>query len=370
MRFTKTITTYVLMLISGLVLISWGNAGHVSIADHISLSFNDEMQPFNDWVSYIADHSSDADYRKSDDPDEGVRHYIDIDDYPEFVSNGKISQSLDEMIATHGYSKVYNIGVLPWATLNTYDSLVACLQRHDWEKSKYFAADLSHYVGDGHMPLHITSNYDGRQTNNSGIHSRYESDMINAHVQEVTFTGKPVNHIDNISQYVFNYLYANYPYVDSILKADDYAKTFSTSTSSTEYKDALWNKTRDFTGLLLNNASHALAELIYNAWLESGKPTIDGTDIPASAVSSVDINVFPNPGYGNTEINFNLNYISWVQVEVYDLTGKRIATLCNKKLQSDTYHFNWGTQEQPSGIYMVKLTTDKESASKKLIIAR
>ena len=75
---------------------------------------------------------------------------------------------------------VIDQGVLPWATQITYDSLVNCFTRFDWAKAVLFASDLGHYVGDAHNPLHITRNYNGQYSGNYGVHSRYESGMINA----------------------------------------------------------------------------------------------------------------------------------------------------------------------------------------------
>jgi hypothetical protein len=34
---------------------------------------------------------------------------------------------------------------------------------------------LGHYIGDAHVPLHTTSNYNGQKTNQHGIHGLWES---------------------------------------------------------------------------------------------------------------------------------------------------------------------------------------------------
>ena len=55
------------------MLISWGGAGHYKISYASGLSFNSQMVQFNPWVSVLADHASDADDRKSWDPNEGPK---------------------------------------------------------------------------------------------------------------------------------------------------------------------------------------------------------------------------------------------------------------------------------------------------------
>ena len=123
------------LILIALILMSWGNTGHKIISGNAALSFNSEMEEFHSWVNALVDHASDADIRKQWDPDEGPRHYIDIDLYDDFQLYGSIPQDIDEAIATHGYEFVYEAGVLPWATKNTYDSLVACFLRLDWDNA-------------------------------------------------------------------------------------------------------------------------------------------------------------------------------------------------------------------------------------------
>ncbi|HEC42274.1 MAG TPA: hypothetical protein ENI20_05545 [Bacteroides sp.] len=167
-------------LILSVLFLSWGWKGHRLIGTNTMLFLNEEMSQFSHWPELLSAHASDADYRKGSDPDEGPRHYLDIDNYPEFDSTGRIPSTLDSIYLIHHPNFVEDQGYLPWATETTYDSLKACFQRGDWDKAVLVAADLGHYVGDAHMPLHITRNYNGKFTGNDGIHSRYESDMIEA----------------------------------------------------------------------------------------------------------------------------------------------------------------------------------------------
>lgn len=260
------------------LLSSWGWQGHQKINSSVSSSFTGEMEQFNTWVDFLTEHASDADYRKSDDPSEGPRHYIDIDNYPEFIAAGRIPHTLDSCIDAHGSTFVDDNGYLPWATLASYDDLVLFLKAGDWGNAKIAAADLGHYVADGHMPLHITRNYNGQFTGNSGIHSRYESTMIGEYINEINYTGSPLEDIDDIRTYIFNYLYRNYLYVDSVILADDYAQGVAGGSSGSVYISSLWGKTDDFTIALFKNGSQALANLIYNAWSEAGKPSIGDSE--------------------------------------------------------------------------------------------
>jgi len=352
------------------LLTSWGATGHFKISESSSLSFNSQMQDFLSWVQFLSDHASDADIRKDTDPEEGPKHYIDIDGYPEFVANGSIAQSLQTVISTHGYAFVESNGILPWATERAFDSLRNCMQRHDFAKAKIFAADLGHYVADGHMPLHITSNYNGQLTGNDGIHSRYESSMINSNISQIIYTGSDIAEIQDVNQYIFNYVYANYQYKDSVLLADNYAKSINSNTSSSGYKQALWNKTKGFTLVLFKNASHALAELIYTAWIQAGSPNLNSNGISDPTLLSNFIlnDVFPNPFSSETNITFLLKEDTRVLMQLRDESGHTVKTLINDTLNSGNHSILLNKENFASGMYYLVLNNGKYIQVKKLLI--
>lgn len=354
-------------------LVGWGNSGHVIINKNVVLSLPDEMNAFQDWGDFLAEHSSDADYRKSSDPNEGPKHYIDIDNYPEFITNGFINQNFDSLVALHGYSFVLDQGTLPWAILAMYDSLVATFQRYDFDKAKYFAADLGHYVGDGHMPLHLTRNYNGQYTNQYGVHSRYESSMMNLYSDQISFSGAGVDSIENVSDFVFEFMYENYTYVDSVLLADSQAMDLAGSTSGDLYYAELWNLSQSFTTDLLFNASHRLTALIYTAWLHAGKP------LPETAVEyalSANINSFelhqnyPNPFNATTTIKYRLMKQGYVEFKIFNSLGKEIVTLVEGYQSAGEYDIRWDAANLSSGLYFYQLQTGDWSDLKKILLIK
>ena len=365
----KHLFAKIFLLAISIVLISWGSVGHNKINTDASLSYNTQMSQFNAWTSTLAYHASDADYRKSSDPTEGPKHYIDIDKYAEFITNGRIPQTLDSVIQHYGGTFVSNNGILPWATKVTFDSLRNCFARLDWDKAVLFAADLGHYVGDGHMPMHITANYDGKSTDNDGIHSRYESTMISAYIGQINYTGMEISVIPDVNQYIFNYLYKNYIYVDSVLAADNYAKSKG-STTSTSYKAALWDKTKSFTIPLFRNASHALTELIYTAWVQAGSPVMLHTSvfsIDARKSCSLGQNI-PNPFEHSTTINYELTKNSDLLLQVKDMRGKTIATIVNEHKAIGSYSLEWSPENMPAGIYYLVMKTNESVEVKKIVL--
>jgi hypothetical protein len=366
----KYFSSAIALLALSVVLISWGGVGHSKISASAALSFNTEMQDFNTWVDFLRDHASDADTRKGGDPTEGPKHYIDIDNYNLFITTGRIPQTLDSVNNLYGAAAVLDNGILPWATKASFDSLRNCFQRHDFTKAKIFAADLGHYVADGHMPLHITKNYNGQLTGATGIHSRYESTMISAYISQITYSGENISKISDVNQYIFDYLYNNYTYVDSVLMADTYAKSISGgSTSSTAYKTALWNKSKGFTIPLFKRASHALAEMIYTAWVQAGSPSLISTtslDTKALNNDKLEQNT-PNPFSVSTKFNFTLTENSKVLVQVNDINGNAIATLYDEMLAEGKHTCEWTPDNVPAGIYYLVMKTGNYTQVKKMV---
>ena len=362
------LSTLALLTLS-VLLTSWGGVGHKKISEAAALSFNQQMQDFNSWTAFLRDHAPDPDTRKYSDPTEGPKHFIDIDNYSEFNTKGRIPQTWDSINLIYGSAVVIGNGTLPWATKNTFDSLVSCMKRRNFAKAQVFAADLGHYVGDGHMPLHITNNYDGGETGQKGIHSRYESTMISAKIAQIVYNGEDATEINNVSQYIFDYIYKNNSYCDSILNADTYAKTQSGGLYNTTYTNALWDKTKSFTIPLFQRASHTLASLIYTAWIQAGSPSliITGIEDPAALEVAVLNQNMPNPFTSSSHITYSLKEKTDVLMEVRDINGKTISTLVNESLAKGNYTADWTPEYSKPGIYYLVLHTGNFVQVKKMV---
>ena len=330
----KSTPRILLLFIFCLFLVSWGAVGHKIINSKCTDSFPTSMSAFKIWSDSLSIHSSDADTRKNVDKTESPKHYIDIDVYPEFITSGRIASTYDSIVSIHGAPYIVSNGSLPWATINMYDTLVVDFRKHKWHKAMLDASDLGHYVGDGHMPLHLTENYDGGMTNQTGIHSRYETAMVGTFSTALSnYGGAEVHSVSNVTKYIFDYIYVDYQYKDSVLAADTYAKTVSSDTKSSLYTSALWSKAQ-FTTLLMHNASHSLAELIYTAWLEAGSPTF-GIVNDVSTAFNKKVFAYPNPTTGRIELSGEELYITEAISSTGVLLGRYsgrnvdLSNLCN-----------------------------------------
>lgn len=359
------------ILICSLFIIGWGWRGHSIINFNTILSALPEMEFFEYWADSLSVHASDADARKSIDPNEGPRHYIDIDNYPEFIQSGMINQNFDSLVAIHGYNFVIDQGILPWAILRRIDSLQNAFENDEWREAMLHASDLGHYIADSHNPLHITRNYNGQYTGQYGIHSRYESNMINQYYNQINYGGDTLIYIENLSDYVFNTIYENYSYVDSVLLADSIATAFAGGTTSPLYYEKLWELTKSFTILLFKNASYKLTCLIYTAWVNAGSPVTGGIEDDRNYPINYELSQsYPNPFNPTTIIRYKVPELSYLTIKVYDVLGNEVASLVDEDKHTGEYEVEFDGAGLPSGIYFCQLQVGNFLDTKKMVLIK
>jgi hypothetical protein len=85
--------------------------------------------------------------------------------------------------------------------------------------------------------------------------------------------------------------------------------------------------------------------------------------------SITNFNVFPNPYFKETNINYTLNRQSEIQLEVYSILGERIAILYKGMQISGTYHYTFNASEYGygAGIYYLRLNIDNALITKKMV---
>ena len=89
-------------------------------------------------------------------------------------------------------------------------------------------------------------------------------------------------------------------------------------------------------------------------------------DLPQAKITSS-----PNPTSGESNIVFTTPAAGHTLLEVYDLNGRNIATLFNREAEANQkYSLNFNGSSLPNGIYIYRLTTQKETIIHKFIIAR
>ncbi|GEM_PF-3231520 len=79
---------------------------------------------------------------------------------------------------------------------------------------------------------------------------------------------------------------------------------------------------------------------------------------------------YPNPFNPSTVIKFGLPNAENVKLEIYNLLGQKVDELINAKLSAGVHEVTFNADNLPSGIYLYKLTTDKFSEIKKMMLMK
>jgi hypothetical protein len=362
--------------------LAWGSVGHRAIAAHYGDDLPLALQPLRANDAWIVQHVTDPDTRKSTVPSEGMRHFIDIDAYPEYA-NGTLTHDLNALIAQYGLSTVQSRGIAPWAIAEVVDSMSTAMTQGNWDLAKLLTADLCHYVGDLHQPLHCTYNYDGQFTGNGGIHSRYETTMINTYQAQLTFASDEAVHEPSALEAAFDLAGDSQSLVATLLAADNAAKAAAGgSTSSGTYYAELWNRTRAMTNARLSAAAVMTASLVTTAWMDAGMPTVPGTPVgagdPAPALALAPVVVaMPSPAAGAVSVRYAFPASGPGSVIVFDARGRRVATLAQGEQRPGGAWATWNPRDVASGafaatpgVYFIRIEQTGRNAETRVVVAR
>ena len=212
--------------------------------------------------------------------DEAPNHFVDfglpsLGPYP-FAG---LPRDYTQAVEKFGMTEMKRIGLLPWREAEMYGNLRRGFESFTRQTPfartdvVLFSAVAAHYIQDAHQPFHATENFNGQQTGNDGIHSRFERDLIERYESRLTLTPSPVKTIGNVRDTAFDALLASNRAVDSILKADKDALG-SGDTYDDTYFDKFFAAVKPVLEQQLSAAISATASVIVSAWEQAGRPTL------------------------------------------------------------------------------------------------
>jgi len=97
-------------------------------------------------------------------------------------------------------------------------------------------------------------------------------------------------------------------------------------------------------------------------------PLTDSEDMLPSAFELN--NAYPNPFNPTTNISYSVGQYGFVDVAIYDVTGRVVESLVNGYQEQGNYELTWNAGGLPSGLYFVKLTADKFTQTQKLMLIK
>ncbi len=247
-------------------LAAWGRKGHRIVA---RLALEDLPQGPSAWFkgreAFVQAHSSDPDEWKED-AQEGPRHFLDMDRYP-----GQVPTLRGEARERVGPAIFQRAGQVPWVVQDRVKLLTEAFRKADRAQVAFQAAVLSHYVGDLHVPLHTVSSFDGQATGQRGIHSRWETGLVDRLSTEPQV--RPAALEPGLLQAPWRWLEETHALVPALLADDRASGPAPGRTPSGSYWMAFARRQEGTVLDQLARAGHHTAQLILVAWNEAGRPT-------------------------------------------------------------------------------------------------
>ena len=264
---------------------AWGFNGHKFITARAIDLLPPELRPFfQRFKTTVVEHSIDPDtYRTMGWVEEPPRHFLDLDAYGPFPFR-ELPHDYTEAVAKRGAVFVTKNGVVPWRAQEVYVQLRDAfmqlpVQGYARDNVKLFSAVLAHYTGDAFQPLHAAVNYDGRDTGQTGIHSRFESELFDRYQDKLKIAPAPLMMIPDAREFIFASLTSSFSFVDRILASDREAIK-----GRAVYDEAYFAKLFEESGPImeqrLSGAITGIASLIAQAWVDAGRPALPADDPP------------------------------------------------------------------------------------------
>jgi len=79
---------------------------------------------------------------------------------------------------------------------------------------------------------------------------------------------------------------------------------------------------------------------------------------------------YPNPFNPSTTIRYQLPVASEVKLEVYDVLGKKVATLVSERQAAGYYQYVWNANGLTSGVYFYRLQAGGFVETKKMMLVK
>ena len=195
-----------------------------------------------------------------------------------------------ECVSAFARDKLSEHGILPYHLASWQNRLTQAFEEKDEKQILRLSADLGHYIGDAHVPLHTTKNYNGQLTDQVGIHAFWESRIpeLFADSEFNYFVGK-ADYIENTSDFFWEIVLSSNALVDSVLLIEkDLSLKFPEDkqycydqrgegiarTQCKEYASAYRKRMNGMVEERMKNSIHSIGSAWYTAWINAGQPDL------------------------------------------------------------------------------------------------
>ncbi len=272
---------------------SWGFFAHKKINRMAVFTLPPKMIKFyKKNIEFITEHAVDPDKRRYAVDGEAAHHYIDIDHYAE---NGEspfkvVPKKWKDAVAKFTEDTLQAYGIVPWHVNVVVNRLTKAFEEKNYNKIIRLSADLGHYIGDSHVPLHVTENYNGDMTGQHGIHGFWESRLPELKAKNYDFFVGRAKYVSHILDDEWTTIKGSFAAKDSVLnlekilnsefpKDQKYAYenrgNVLVKAYSEEYASDYNNMLNGMVERRMTRAILKVGSYWYTAWINAGQPNLN-----------------------------------------------------------------------------------------------
>ncbi len=282
--------TLALFLILAHTSFCWGFYAHRKINQYAVFLLPPEMMVlYKPNIGFLEEHAVDPDKRRYAIPEEGPRHYIDIDHYGVFPYDS-LPRKWNDALARFSEDTLNTYGIVPWWLQTMLFRLTTAFKEKSQAKILKLSAEIGHYIADSHVPLHANKNYNGQYTDQKGIHGFWESRIpeLLAEKEWDFFIGK-AEYIKKPVDFIWARVIESAAAADTVLKFEkELSITFPSNQRyafedrngqlirqySSSYSKAYNEKLNGMVERRMRQSIFAVASFWYTAWVNAGQPDL------------------------------------------------------------------------------------------------
>lgn len=240
-------------------------------------------------IDFLTEHAVDPDKRRYAIPEEGPRHYIDIDHYGHYPYDS-LPRQWNDAVAKYSEDSLTKYGIVPWWLQTMLGRLTTAFKEKDQSKILKYSAEIGHYIADSHVPLHANSNHNGQYSNQRGIHGFWESRVpeLLADKEWDFFIGK-AEYIKNPADFIWKRVLESAAAADTVLRYEkeltqqfpgDQKYAFEERNGvtirqySTAFTRAFDTRMKGMVERRMRQSIFAVASFWYTAWVNAGQPDL------------------------------------------------------------------------------------------------
>ena len=268
----------------------WGFFAHQKINYLAVFLLPPEMMVFyKPNIDFLSEHAVDPDKRRYAVPEEGPRHYIDIDQYGQYPYPN-LPRSWKDAVEKFGEDSLKMFGIVPWHIQTMLLRLTSAFKEKDFAKIMKNSAEIGHYIADAHVPLHANSNHNGQYSNQKGIHGFWESRVpeLLAEKHFNFFIGK-AQYLENPGAYIWGRVLESAQAADSVLTFERELTRSFPSNQKFSFENRNGSLIRQYStaftiaydkmlnGMIERRMRLSIASIAsfwYTAWVNAGQPDL------------------------------------------------------------------------------------------------